>query len=138
MARKFYDHSPYVGVVDYDESKISDVLVTMFDNPTERIAILVVNDEGQSVGMLCGMVSEILFSRERIATELAWWMDPEYRANRIGIELINAFEYWARHKAQCKFVQLSTIETEQVERISKFYKRKGYDLFERGFVKVIN
>ncbi len=137
MAKKFFDHTPYKDKVDYDDSKISDVVMSLFDNPTERVAILAIH-EGRPVGMLCAQVGEILFTRDRVATELAWWMDPEHRASRGSIELIQAFEYWAREKAGCKFTQLATVETEQVQKITKFYNRKGYDLYERAFLKVLN
>jgi GNAT superfamily N-acetyltransferase len=137
MARKFFDLTPYAKLVDYDESKMSDVIMSLFDNPTERIAILAVDNDGKTVGMLCAMVSEILFTRDRVASELAWWIDPEHRASRVSIDLINAFEFWAKEKAQCRYTQLATVETEQVDRISKFYKRKGYDLYERGFLKKV-
>lgn len=137
MTRKFYEHTPYYGVVDYDESKIADVVLGLFGNPTERIAILALDDNGQPVGMLCGQVGETLFNRNRVALELGWWMDPDHRASRLSIELIEAFEYWAKTIANCTYVQLSTVETRQAERIGRFYKRKGYDLYERGYLKVI-
>jgi GNAT superfamily N-acetyltransferase len=139
MARKFYETTPYHGVVDYDDSKMSDVIISLLENPTERIAILAIDDKtGEPVGMLCGQVGETLFNRKRVASELAWWIDPDHRSSRVSIELINAFEYWAKHKARCEYVQLATVETDQVERISKFYNRKNYNIYERCFLKVIN
>lgn len=137
MARKFYETTPYAGVVEYDDSKMSDVIMGIVENPKDRIAILALDVNERPVGMLCAQVTETLFNRKRVASELAWWMDPEHRRSRLSIEMINAFEYWAREIAGCAYTQLATVETPQVQQIQKFYERKNYNIYERCFLKVI-
>lgn len=136
MAHKFAKHSPYAHKA-LDDAKISELVMGFLDGDRDKvILILATDDDGKPIGLLAGMTSEILFSHEKIAHEVMWWMEPEHRGSRESFRLVEAFEFWAR-KIKADIIQLSTVETEYAERVGKFYKRKGYQLVERTYVKEI-
>jgi GNAT superfamily N-acetyltransferase len=134
MVLKFAKASPYAAT-EVDEAKAANMIVDFIERPIDRV-LLVAMDGKQPVGMLAGVISEFILSRERIASELIWWMEPDYRKSRIAFEMIEAYEFWAA-KLGCSIITLSTVETEQTDRIQKYYSRKGYHLVERSFIKEI-
>lgn len=135
MAHRFAEHSPYAHL-GVDEEKTYETVNAFLSAPKEeRIIILAIVDD-KPVGMLAGMISELLINRMKIASEVMWWMDPEYRGSRVSLELLDAYEFWAT-KCGANVIQLSTVETEQAERIGKLYNRRGYKLTERGYIKDI-
>jgi len=137
MARKFYETTPYFGVLEYDDSKMADTILGLFSDPKQSVVILALKDD-EPVGMLVGQVGELLVSRDRVATEMAWWMSPEHRSSKKALELIGAYEYWAKEVAGCQYVQLSCLEDLSIDRVSRFYTKKGYKPFEKFFIKALN
>lgn len=134
MVYKFWASTPY-GNVALEESKAFDLIATFIEKPVDRIMILAM-DGDKPVGFIAAVASETLLTRDKLAHEMAWWMEPEYRKSRVALELVQAYEFWAK-KVGCKLIQMSTVETDQVEKISKYYSRKGYRLIERSFLKEI-
>ena len=66
------------------------------------------------------------------AIETFWFVLPEHRGK--GILLFNAFEKWA-DKQGCKNKAMIHMADSFPETLSKFYKRKGYELAEYHFIK---
>ena len=133
MTLKFLDESPYKGL-PADEGKLADVVLGFLQDPTEKIVILAFKDD-EPVGMISGMISEHLFSREKTAFELTWWVHPEHRGVKTSIELFDAFEYWAR-RMNCKYVQFGAAQgTPYSDKVQKLYNRRGYRMTESNFLK---
>jgi GNAT superfamily N-acetyltransferase len=88
------------------------------------------------VGMVAGTAQEFLFSDDKIAGELVWWVDPEYRRGSYGRDLHDAFEYWA-DKVGCKVITMALLEDQKADKVARLYERKGYRQAERAFIKTI-
>ena len=80
------------------------------------------------------MVSPSLYSKDRVALEILWWVEPDARKTGLGKELLEAFEYWAKNIAQCSIIAVSSLDDESLD---KFYNKKGYKLTEKTYMKVI-
>lgn len=135
MLHKFISMTPYENItVDHDKVRamISDFLG---DNGTTKIIVLAVEND-KTIGMIVGATSEPLFSTEKMACEMAWWVDPDHRNSRVGFKLIEAYEYWA-NKVGCKFVQLCSMEDDYGKRLDKFYTRRGFKLYESAYLKEV-
>ncbi len=135
MCEKFHQNTPFSGIEEYDESRVADIIISIIENPTDKIAIVLV-DEGKAVGMVLGVTSTSIFNYGKVATELAWWVNPEYRGKK-SLELMKAYEYWAVNVAKCSVVQMSLLEDENLEGVDRIYKRKGYSPVERAYVKKV-
>lgn len=132
MARKFYHESPYRGL-PINEKKLKDVTDHVMSSDL-CLVLLLVSPEDQPVGMIAGHVNEMIFSTDKMASEIMWWVDPEYRGSRHSIRLLDGFEYWA-YKSGCKFVQMSALGNDTGDRLSKLYKKRKYINTEQAYIK---
>ena len=135
MCQKFHENTPFNGIEEYNESRVTDIIISIIEDPANKIAILLV-DDGKAVGMVLGVTSTSIFNYGKVATELAWWVDPEYRGKK-SLELMKAYEYWATNVAKCSVVQMSLLENDTTESVDRLYKRKGYSPVERAYIKKV-
>lgn len=125
MAMKF------VGITGYDalsnEDDIKLLIQDFLEAPHDR-KIIILDD----FGFIAGQATKFPFGPEMLASEVAWWIDPEARGENKGRKLMEAFEYWAKNVAKCKFISMTSLDKD----VEKIYKNKGYKLYERAYMKV--
>jgi len=137
MTKKFHEASPYHGIEDYDESQVADKILHFLESPRDTVIILLVNPEtNKAVGMVVGMTTTGIFNRNKIAVELAWWVEEEFRGKQ-SLELFTAYNYWAENVAKCDSVTMALLEDDKIEKLGKVYKRKGFVPVERAFIRKI-
>jgi hypothetical protein len=136
LSTNFFYASPYKNM-PLDEVKQNELIFQLIDkHPSEGlIACLWVDDQIQ--GILAGTITEILFSHSTIASDVLWWVEPKFRGTKGSFLLLECFEYWAENIAGAEIIQMVALEDDSIEKISKFYKRRGYTPVERGFIKHI-
>jgi len=83
-------------------------------------------------GMIAGTISKFPFGPYIVATEMAWWVNPDKRKSNIGRDLLEAFEFWAK-KVGADMVHMVSLD----DSVGKFYEKKGYKLLERAYIKAI-
>ncbi len=71
----------------------------------------------------------------RVAVEHMWYVHPSHRKGRLGLELQQAYEYWAQHVAKADAVQMGLLTNLVPDKVAKYYTRKGYNEMERVFIK---
>jgi len=87
---------------------------------------------GKIRGGICGMVVEWGYNNAiKFCYELFYWMDPDVRGQ--GLKLIK--EYEKRVEAAGARSVMIQPETELTEKVGLLYKRRGYQLFERFWIK---
>lgn len=91
--------------------------------------ILVADLGTQLVGMLATIIYAHHISGERVAGEVAWWVDPEQRGD-IGLGLLHDVERWARARGAIWLEMLAPNA-----RIEQLYTRLGYAPVERTYHK---
>jgi hypothetical protein len=96
---------------------------------------LVSTDGNKVIGVFLGSVAEVTFSSEKIATEVAFWLLPGYRKSRRAVDMLDAYEYWAKHIAKVRFVL--TAETPAEDRTPRAYARLGYSHIETNYLKKV-
>ena len=133
ISRSFHEFYPYRSI-PFQEDKVRILFDRYLSNPLEMIVIVAKTDE-KTIGVLVGHLSELYFSNTKVAGELIWWVDEEYRRTKAGIQLFHAFEFWAR-KVSASFI--SGVNTSETTDVSKVYIRNGYHLAETTYVKEIN
>ena len=133
MVVEFANKYPFS--VNISDTKINS-LIHDFVYADTREKILILANDPEPIGLIAGLKTEILFSDDKLASELMWWVNPSHRTTKAGSELLEAFEFWAV-KVGCSAIQMSTVQTEHAERLDKVYNRKGYTLVERGYLKEI-
>lgn len=134
MCLLFKEHSPYKTFL-VEEDKLEETLKGLLIEGNQSSIILLAVVNNKPVGMLICLSREFLFSREKHATELAWWVDPEHRDGP-GRALQEAFVYWAK-KVDCKYLHMTLLQDKEAPKMKKLYKRLGYRLMEQAWIKEI-
>src|SRR5690606_41060823 len=95
--------SPY-RVMKFDRQKGREFLLRVITGvPTDNICLVALSG-GKVVGFIVGAATEPVFSSNRVAMELGWWIEPEHRGTRGALLLYNAYEDWA-YRVGCSHVQ---------------------------------
>lgn len=82
-------------------------------------------------GMIAGAITPFILDNNKLmATEVAWWVEPEYRNQSIGKELLEIFEDWAKFSG-CQLITMVALDKE----LGKYYKSRGFKLYEQAYMK---
>jgi len=111
-----------------------------FWNSIERddVLLLIVESEGQVVGLFLAMLAPAFFTDQLLGVELMWYVLPEYRG-KLGdtpIRVLDEYEKWAK-AGGATMINMVNIDLLNGEKVAKIYKSKGYRLAENTFVKEI-
>ena len=104
----------------------------------EDTLLLVVESEGQVVGVFLAMLAPAFFTDVILGVELMWYVLPEYRG-KLGdtpIRILDEYEKWAK-AGGASMINMVNIDLLNGEKVAKIYKAKGYRLTENTFVKEI-
>lgn len=135
MCERFHLESPY-SFLQVNNLKVRESISSVLNQEkTQGIVLLGYNLKEEPLGMVAGLRIEPLFSREPIASELVWYIKPEFRGSRESLRLLQAFEYWARHVAKVKMIQLACLSSLNPEKVGKLYNRMGYVKHEEAYIK---
>ncbi len=120
------------GFLGWNSSKVYDSLFDAVER--DDFGIFVLCADVEVVGMLIAFVAPCFFSDAVQASEIAWYVDPEYRGSKMAIKMLDFFEEWAESKgAVC--TNLMNLDVLNADRIAKMYGKRGYRLVENTFVK---
>lgn len=131
LCQNFHSTSPY-SKLELSTTKLTKILNEILDS--EDFCVIVYESDNKLNGMLIGTVTQLLFSEKYIASELAWWVQPEARKSGVGLELHLAFEQWAKEMAD-DAVSMVLLEDDNKELIDKMYTKLGYKPIERSYIK---
>jgi GNAT superfamily N-acetyltransferase len=136
MMRLFGD-TYYKDYFTIDDFRISESVTEYLNSlPSERI-ILLARKDNQNVGLIGGVCTTPPISSDRVAFEMAWWMEPEYRNSRLSLKLLDAYEYWSKHVAKADSIQVCSVVSDHWDTLDKFYKKKGFSHIERSYVRTL-
>lgn len=119
--------------VDYEKAR-AGIEKAIISDQKDWLA-LVSHVDDKPVGVLVAYCFEPIFSTTKLAVEVFWYLDPEYRSGRRGIEMMQAYEYWAK-LVGCKVVQYGWLVSSP-EGMKKLYERSGAQLAEHVYYKTL-
>jgi len=127
MCTKFHAESgvelsfnPTTAIMTIDQVlAMKDAFVSVFDV------------DGSLKGIFAAAILPQLFSTDKTAQELIWWVDPAYRG-RGAVKMLADYEAWARSKG-CQAVNMVGLGGDPVT--TRLYERHGYKAQERHFLK---
>lgn len=89
------------------------------------------------VGLIIGIVSPLMFDWSvKQSNELAWYVTPDHRDSRVGLELFNSFEKVSINRG-VKYINMVSPLSLEAEKLNKLYTRKGYKLQETTWTKEV-
>lgn len=87
-------------------------------------------------GALGAVVGPGMFSPITMAVEGFWYVLPEHRDGKHGLQLLSWFEGWAKRKGAGYAAMIHLMKL-QPERLGDLYERRGYALVEKHYVKAL-
>jgi GNAT superfamily N-acetyltransferase len=124
MGERFRATTGYRDTLAANPAQLAALATRLIDAPDGDV--IVADVDGALVGMLALLVYAHHMSGERIAGELAWWVDPAHRG--IGVRLLRAAEAWAQARGAVALQLIAP--TPAVERL---VERLGYTPVERTY-----
>jgi GNAT superfamily N-acetyltransferase len=126
MGEKFHQTSAYSEHVGWDKAKAAILAEKLIADKS----LLVIEAEGKPVGMIGLVFFEHFLSAEIVASEVFWWIEPEYRGE--GKKLLKAAEDLARERGAKRMQMIAPNE-----RVGILYKRIGYTFVESAYQKTL-
>jgi GNAT superfamily N-acetyltransferase len=121
---KLFEFSPFKAYNFIEEARMPD---------SNTFIILMTTEEGEVVGALGGVVTDTVFSFDRIALEVGWYVEPEHRGSLTALRMVRSFEHWARSRGATMVVMVSQLSSTTDP--SKVYETMGYGLAEKSYMK---
>ena len=117
---------------EYDGQSVDILLQGLINHDTGFV--LVVEDEEKKVrGFALIVISPFVFNLNlKIAGELAWYVDPDYRGHRAGLDLLKKAELIARSRG-CRY--LTMISMNHSMNVGPLYEKAGYSPAETTYIK---
>ncbi len=112
--------------VRFSRTKLHSLCFFLCNKLVPNFTCYVYEKDNKVVGFIVGQIQELLWSEDKIANEVVFYVSPEHRGSRAAFELISAYEDWAK-KQGVKEIYLGSstkVKTQQVERL---YNKLGYD-----------
>lgn len=133
MGRDFFCASGYADITVYDAAS-AEATLRMLIEQESSIAIVAVADD-KIVGMAAAMTFPLYLNHAHYSgQELFWWLSPQYRGTRLGLELINGLESTAKSKGCHSFVMMS-LDRSMPERLDRLYRKRGYRRSEHTYIR---
>lgn len=123
-------HIPILKDRETDDDRLREIVQTMADSP-EGICVVAVDDDGIIRGMIMGQCMPELYTFDKIAMVILWFVPGNPRLSKIMSEL---FDEWAKTIDGVKRIQYAS---PMVDKLSKLYLRKGFTEVERAYIKEI-
>ncbi len=131
MAREFWGHTIY------DEEFQPSAVQAMAELCIEHglMSVLVVNDIVR--GFACGVRGPLLANSNVFSgTEIAWWVQPDFRRGRNGIALLKHIELLAK-EAGIKYWNMVYMESSMPDEVRRIYDAMDYKQTETIYMKVL-
>ncbi len=136
MCILFLEESPYRSY-PRELHKIEALIGSFLVGDLDKTCVLAYHKD-KPIGMIAGAVSETLFSHHLVASEVVWWIDPDHRRkSRAALELLGAFEHWARLN-KASFVQMQCLTGLSEDVVGRIYNKLGYNQTEIAYVKELD
>ena len=128
LAREFSREAPVTH--KWDREKTQNFIESSITSPF--CCLFVLEDRGEIVGAIVGLVNEMYMSQTTVATELAWFVSKNYRGHKGSILLMKTFERWAKEKG-ADYTVMGDISNINV--LEKLYTKFGYSKSETVYMK---
>ena len=126
LIHEFHDETLNAfGVVCID-SVANELMPKMVDT-----SLILVNED-KIVGVIAGLVTSHVVSKEPLMQEIIWYVSKKHR--RQGINLYRAFEHMSLKRGM-KHIVMVNMGNFKNDVFKKFYESEGFDLLETQYIK---
>lgn len=125
-SERFYKEGGF-DLIEYPKEYYKSVL----DNPVVFAEVIV------GKGFIVGMIAPSFLHPGRLqCSELAWYVEPEYRGTTAALRLMRRYEKVARDN-KCYYVSMVAIESLNPKATGKIYEKLGYTKLENHYRRIL-
>ena len=121
-AKRLHSESPKYAIRNLNEKALSENLRSVMDGVG---AIFVAENNGEVVGGIVCLTTKDWFNDDVIAFEQVFYVQPEYRATRAPLLLIDAFVNWAKYMKADR-IQSGTTTDISTQGCVRLYEHFGF------------
>lgn len=131
MAREFWRHTMY------EEDFNGEHVGAMARYAMGQGLLAVLEVDGKVEGFTAGIAGPILGNPDVLqGTEIAWWINPDARRGRHGLDLLHHIEGQAR-SIGVKYWNMISMESCAPQVAERIYISQGYERSETSFTRVL-
>lgn len=116
-----------------NEAKAREQITQFIIGDKKDYIVIISHENDVPVGVICAYAFSPIYTDERVACEVVMWLEEDYRKGRRGIELMDAYEHWAK-LVGCKVVQYGFLNSSPAG-MQKLYERRGFSPVETLYSK---
>lgn len=132
MSKSFYDTTHHARNIPLDEESVVRLVEMLLDGGI----LLVAEVDHKVVGMIAGYVHPYMFNNNVMQLgEIVWYVDPEHRATRAGLLLLEELEAEARRAGVDYMVMMNFVDGPEV--VNRAYTAAGYNMTEYAWTKLL-
>lgn len=122
LGREMHQESRF-SVMNFSEEKVRTILGNLIDDPNG--CLLVSEVDGVVIGGFAGFIAEHYFSTDRLATDLALFINRADRGGMSAARLLRAFVKWAKQNG-ASLIQVGVTTGVHLEQTTKLYNALGF------------
>lgn len=132
MARDFH------ACTEYRDIEFDDASCYLLFTEALSKGMVFVSEGRELTGFILGLPFLCpMNQRVTMASELAWWVDPQYRNTSAGIRLLQSLERAAKEYG-AQTMTMMCLESMEPQKIQDIYQRIGYAQTERSFMRSLH
>jgi len=132
--KQFCKEIPHPAWHKFNTNKVNSLVSQLIE--IDHGFVKIVTHEGEVVGALVAVLSDIPINDLIFAQELMFWIEPEHRKGKTALKLVDEYTEWAT-KAGCNFIRLSELDNVLGGKAGLLFKRKGFEPLETAYVKEV-
>lgn len=98
-------------------------ILQLFNNPNAVGFVAIENDK--IIGFISAIAHEYFFSNRKTASDLGFFVLPEFRGSRAALKLVKSLENWAK-EIGADDLHLGQTTAVEMDKTRQFYERLGY------------
>lgn len=131
-------HAEAYDWLPFDSAHAGEIIRSRAIDTMDGLCRILMDEAGEPVGMIAGVVTMLPSAPVRLGVEMIWYVKPDHRG--AGMALLDDFETWTRERGciACSSSNRHFEEEARNKAMARFYERRGYRLYEQGFLKVFS
>lgn len=111
---------------NYDPNKCGRLIYNFMTNPDTRFAYVGTSNDALN-SVFLGSIDEHYFGTDLIASDTLWYVSPQSRGSRVGLQLLRAFEKWAKN-ANAAEIYVGVSSGLSADKTGTMLQKLGYDV----------
>lgn len=136
MGRMFFHHAGLDKIgMKIDPGSLERLIEQIARGTLRGICLVYEASDGTIAGSIAGILHPWMLCQEQLmATELWWWVAPEYRGSVAGMKLLKEFIEWARTEGGTHVFMIAIGNTPEEAMVKKIYEKRGFQFLETHYI----